>query len=73
MFSIIPAQIYSGAFKLYRNIVILLDDQPARFNVLKVAMNMAKSSNGQITSVYVVPFSSTMFFMLDTIDVESIH
>lgn len=58
---------------MYRNIVILLDDHPAQSNVLDVAINMAKSSDGQITGVYVLPFSPTMFFMPDAVDVESIH
>ena len=56
---------------MYRNIVVLLGSKETVSNVLDVAVNMAKTSDGHITGVCVVPLTSTMFYMPDVVDVES--
>ena len=58
---------------MYRNIVVLLEDREAHSSVLDVAINMAKSSDGHITGVYVVPLTSTMFSMPDVVDVGALR
>lgn len=58
---------------MYRNIVVLLEDLATRSNVLDIATNMAKTSDGHITGVYVLPLTPTIFSMPDVVDVEAIR
>ncbi len=58
---------------MYRNIVVLLENDANNSSLLDVATSMAKASDGRISGVYVVPLTSTMFSMPDVVDVESFH
>ena len=58
---------------MYRNIVLLLEDRETRSNALSVAINMAKTSDGHITGVYVLQMTPTMFSMPDVIDVDALR
>ena len=60
---------------MYRNIVVLLGDRLAfsDSNVLDVAINIAKRSDGHILGAYVLPLTSTMFSISDVVDMESLH
>ena len=56
---------------MFRNIVILLEDRIINSNFLNVAANIAKTSDGNISGVYVLPLSRTMLNMPEIVDVES--
>lgn len=56
---------------MYRNIVVLLDDRVISSNVLNVATNIAKESDGYLKGVYVLPLTSSMISMPDVVDIES--
>ena len=60
---------------MYRNIIALLGDRLAfsDSNVLDVAINIAKRSDGHILGAYVLPFTSAMFSTSNVADVESLH
>lgn len=62
---------------MFRNIVVLLEDNVINSNFLNVATNIAKTSDGNVSGVYVLPLSRTMLNMprtelneLNVIDVK---
>ena len=56
---------------MFRNIVVLLEDDVISPNFLNIAANIAKTSAGNISGVYVLPLSRTMLNMPEIVDVES--
>ncbi len=48
---------------MFRNIVVLLEDNVINSNFLNVVTNVAKTSDGNISGVYVLPLSQTMINM----------
>ena len=56
---------------MFRNIVVLLDDEVINSNFLNLATNIAKTSEGSISGVYVSPLTRTMLSMPEAVDVES--
>ena len=56
---------------MYRNIAVLLGDRITHSNMLDVAINIAKTSDGHITGVYVLPLTSTRIGMPDAVDMEA--
>ena len=56
---------------MFRNIVVLLDDEVINSNFLNLATNIAKTSEGSISGVYVSPLTRTMLSMPDVVNVES--
>lgn len=56
---------------MFRNIAVLLEDKVLNSNFLNVATNIAKSSDSNISGVYVLPLSRTMLNMPDIVDVQS--
>ncbi len=51
---------------MFRNIVVLLEDNVINSNFLNVVTNVAKTSDGNISGVYVLPLSQTMINMSRT-------
>ena len=56
---------------MFRNIVVLLEDEVINSNLLDIATNIAKTSDGHISGVYVLPLTKTMFSIPDAVDVGS--
>ena len=56
---------------MFRNIVIALNDKSANSDFIKIAAKFAKSNNGKISGVYVLPLSKTMLSMPNVVDEKS--
>ena len=56
---------------MFRNITVLLEDKIIGTNFLNIATNIAKTSKGNLSGVYVLPLSRTMLSMPGIVDVES--
>lgn len=56
---------------MFRNIVVLLDDEVINSNFINFATNIAKTSEGSISGVYVSPLTRTMLSMPEVVNVES--
>ena len=58
---------------MFRNIIVLLEDNMIGTNLLKIASNLVKTSNGNLSGVYVLSLSRTMINISGIVDVECLR